>query len=107
MLADVSKYEVTVLNASRLITDFDNENLPNEERKVAYFRVQYLWYHRWFYRIIYTSVKSNASWLLRKFDNIDYQHEKNNRYVEITMLSGDGSEIEFETNSFIVLSLMV
>ena len=105
MLADVSKYEVTVLNASRLISDFDNENLPNEERKIAYFNESST------YGII-GGLQPNSTYYIRvraihhgyyeNLDNIDYQHEKNNRYVEITMLSGDGSEIEFDTDSFIV-----
>ena len=105
MLADVSKYEVTVLNASRLISDFDNENLPNEERKIAYFNESST------YGIIgglqpnntyYIRVRAIHHGYYENLDNIDYQHEKNNKYVEITMLSGDGSEIDFESDSFVV-----
>ena len=109
MLADVSKYEVTVLNASRLITDFDNENLPNEERKVAYFNDSST------YGII-GGLQPNNTYYFRvrvihhgyyeNLDIIDYQHERNNKYVEITMFSGDGSEIDFETD-FTVTKLMV
>lgn len=105
MLGDVAKYEVTVLNASRLITDFDNEKLTNDERKVTYFNENSA------YGIV-GGLQPNETYYIRVraihhgyYDYLDdptYQYEKNNKYVKITMLSGDGNEIDFDKESFIV-----
>ncbi len=104
--ADVSKYEVTVLSSSRQLTDFDNENLANDERKVVYFSDNAN------YGVV-GGLQPGETYFIRvraihyefydesKFSEL--KHEENNKYLSITMLTNDSSDLDFDPELFSVL----
>lgn len=101
--SDAAKYEVTVLSASRQLSDFDNILLGNDERKVTYFNESVN------YGVIgglisgatyYVRVRAIHQEYAEKQNLEGYRHEENNKYIEITMLTNDSNSVEFDGASF-------
>lgn len=103
MPSDPAKYEVTVLSADRILADFDNKLLSTVDRKVVYFNssesfgiVGGLVEGQTYYvrvRAYHTDFVNNGS-------NGLVRHEENNKYIEITMLSGDADNLNFDPTLF-------
>ena len=103
--ADVAKYEVTVLSATRQLSDFDNEFLGNEDRKVVYFNDGVN------FGVIgglqagdtyYARVRAIHHEYYDLLETDEVRHEENNKYVEITMLTNDATSVIFESDLFSV-----
>ena len=103
--SDAVKYEVTVLSSDRILSDFDNTELSNDDRKILYFSANNS------YGVVgglipgqtyFVRVRAIHQEYSSKSTIEGYKHEENNKYVAITMLTSDLGKVDFDSDSLVI-----